>query len=100
VWWVGSVRSVYRPSASSARRSATLRYDALHGFDEVDYNVVFLIDSLLESVESGKKRVRHMWRWAVVNDPESGDSAEGLLSHPAVETTHVENDVIADGARK
>jgi hypothetical protein len=38
-----------------------------------------------------------MWRWAGVNDPESGNSAEGTLSHPAVETTHVENDCIADG---
>jgi hypothetical protein len=31
-----------------------------------------------------------MWRWAGVNDPESGDSAEGTLSHPAVETIHIE----------
>ena len=97
MWWGASVRSVDRPSASSARRSATLRYDALHGFNEADYNVVFLTDSLLESVESGKKRVRHMWRWAGVNDPESGNSAEGTLSHPAVEMIHVENDGVAAG---
>jgi hypothetical protein len=97
VWWGASVRSVDTPSASSARRSATLRYDALHGFKEADYNVLFLTDSLLESVESGKKRVRHMWRWAGVNDSESGDSAKGTLSHPAVKATHVENDGTADG---
>ena len=79
VWWGASVRSVDRPSVSSARRSAIQRYDALHRFNEADYNVVFLTDSLLESVESGKKRVRHMWRWDSVNDPESGNSAEGTL---------------------
>jgi hypothetical protein len=38
-----------------------------------------------------------MWRWAGVNDSESGDSAKGTLSHPAVKATHVENDGIADG---
>jgi hypothetical protein len=97
VWWGASVRNVDMPSVPSARRSATLGYDALHGFKEADYNVLFLTDSLLESVESGKKRVRHMWRWASVNDPESRDSAEGTISHPAVETIQVENDGIADG---
>ena len=89
VWWGASVRSVDTPSASSARRSATLRYDALHGFKEADYNVLFLTDSLLDSVETGTNRERHMWRWAGVNDSESRDSAEGNLSHQAVETTHV-----------
>jgi hypothetical protein len=41
-----------------------------------------------------------MWRWAGVNDPESGDSAVGTLSHPAVETTHVENDGVVDGGKE
>jgi hypothetical protein len=36
-----------------------------------------------------------MWRWAGVNEPESVDSAEGTLSHPAVETMYVENDGVA-----
>lgn len=95
VWWGASVRSVDRPSASSACRSATVRYDALHGFNEADYNVVFLTDSLLESVESGKKRVRHMWRWPGANEPKGGDSVEGALSHPAVESVHIGKDCVA-----
>jgi hypothetical protein len=37
-----------------------------------------------------------MWRWAGVDDPESGDSAEGTLSHPVFETINVENDGVAD----
>jgi hypothetical protein len=95
VWWGASVRSNDRPSASSAHRSATVRYDALHGFNEADYNVVFLTDSLLESVESGKKRVCHMWRWAGANEPEGGNSVEGALSHQAVASVLVEKDGVA-----
>jgi hypothetical protein len=88
VWWGASIRNVERTSASSAQRSATLRYDALHGFNEADCNVVFLTSSLLESVESGKKRVRHIWRWAGAHESEGGSSAGDLLSHPAFEITH------------
>jgi hypothetical protein len=92
VWWGASVRNVDGPSASSARRPVTVRYDALHGFNAADSNVVFLTNSLLESVESGKKRVRHIWRWAGAHELEGGHSAGGTLSHPAVETLNVEND--------
>jgi hypothetical protein len=95
VWWGASVRSVDRPSASSARRSATICYDALYGFNEADYNVLFLTDSLLESLESVMKRVRHMWRWASVIDPESRDYAEATISHPAVEIIRVDNNGVA-----
>jgi hypothetical protein len=38
-----------------------------------------------------------MWRMAGVNDPDGGYSAGSTLSHPAVETTLVENYDIADG---
>lgn len=92
VWWGAYVRKVDRPGASSARCSAIVRYDALHGFKAADYNVVFLTDSLLESVESGKKRVRHMWRWTGADESKRRSSAGGFLSPPAVDTIHVDDD--------
>ena len=90
VWWGAIVCSVAMPSASSAPVSATIRYDALHGYEESDSKVSFITESLLEPVEEGKRHARHPWRWAVAHHLDEGSSAEGTLRGSGIETPRVQ----------
>jgi len=77
VWW-GSVVCTAEVPRLSAPVSATIRYDALHGFEEADSKVTFVSKDLLEQVEEGKKPARHPWRWATTDD--GGSLGEGTIS--------------------
>jgi hypothetical protein len=63
VWWGAVVRNVLNPTRPTAKRNATIRYDAMHGYEAADCNVVFISTSVLEAVEGAKSRVHHLWRW-------------------------------------
>jgi hypothetical protein len=60
VWWGAIVRNVVTPVRSTAPRTATIRYDAMHGYEATDCDVVVITTSVLEVVEGAKTRVRHL----------------------------------------
>jgi hypothetical protein len=62
VWWGAVVRNVLNPTRPTAKRNATIRYDAMHGYEAADCNVLFISTSVLEAVEGAKTCVHHLWR--------------------------------------
>jgi hypothetical protein len=86
VWWGAHVRNTHVLPAVSEPRSATIRYDALHGYGAADYKVRFISNTILESAERGKQPVRHFWRWVAEQEPDKGRSTGDSTSKSAAET--------------
>jgi hypothetical protein len=42
VWWGAVVRNVLNRTRPTAKRNATIRYGAMHGYEAADCNVVFI----------------------------------------------------------
>lgn len=72
VWWGAIVIKTSRCTLTSSTQSATIRYDAMHGYDAIDSKVIFINSSVLEESESRTKHVRHLWRWIETTGSESG----------------------------
>jgi hypothetical protein len=53
VWWGAVVRNFVNPARLAAPRTATIWYDAMHGYEEAECNAVFISASVLEAVERG-----------------------------------------------
>jgi hypothetical protein len=64
VWLGAFVRNVVNPARSTAPRTASISYDAMHGCEAVDCKGVFLSNYVLKSLEGGNIHVRHLWHWA------------------------------------
>jgi hypothetical protein len=61
VWLRASVRNVVNPARSTAPRTASTSYDAIHGCEAADCKVVFISNSVLEALEGGSIHVHHLW---------------------------------------
>jgi hypothetical protein len=60
VWWGASIISIRSRGAKS--RSATVQYEAQHGYETTASNVCFKTERDLVTIELGGKREGHLWR--------------------------------------
>lgn len=64
VWWGAYVGEVDSRTSAFTPLSATVLYDAMHGYSATESKVKFVSDSVLEAVGAEKKKVTHIWRRA------------------------------------
>jgi hypothetical protein len=48
VWWGAIATKTYHCTLTSSPQSAMIRYDAMHGYDATDSNVIFINSVVLE----------------------------------------------------
>lgn len=60
VWWGAAIISI--ESSGLKSRSATVQYEARHGYEATVTTVCFRTERELVSIESKGKRVQHLWR--------------------------------------
>jgi hypothetical protein len=78
VWWSAAIISI--ASHAARGRSATVQYDAQHGYKTTVCKVCFRTGRELVSIESGGTMLRHLWR--CVGTASSQVGGAGSISTP------------------